>query len=629
MQCGLLPRSFGSSRAVLGLSATLFLVPACQRNEPPELLSVHRLEPGRAAVGDRLRVTGDGFPEGRPATVTFLGDLYRPGATPERDVQIVAHAVQSGRNSLMIPLDAALEGRFVGRSGAVHTTFRGDVRVAFEPSSAGLSGIYGSVHDVRFDVLPGQAAPRGGDAEAETEPSAFLGFSATAEPEGKGLRLTGVAPDGRARAAGLRPDDVLVDFDGVTVLSEADLRTRGGQQTAEVVVERDGRALPTLALDVEGLAPLGPSALARVGGVLAVVSVILVVLATRLSLVLKWVPRALDFASAKGTSRGSRSVASRAIDALVLPIAEGRGLTVAALFVLGTVLFGLGRLGMGRSLFSSDLDLVAATASVSAALLCTRFTSGGVRPPGGWSLGAALSAFAASLGCIAPAIVGIGGAILASGRFVIAEMVAGQGATPWRWAAARNPGLAALSVLLLASAAFETETSGPLASASLPSSNVMRPSVSRVLVRLAEWSYLWVMSALAVVLFFGGWRLPGVTSIAQESSRALSAVGTGLLVTKVGLVVLGVGAIRGGLSRVFVEHVALTWARWALPFALASAALAAAWGTALEGPRSAPLGDLCSVAALLLGLLGAGYLLFTAPRARAGTAGATSVNPWL
>jgi NADH:ubiquinone oxidoreductase subunit H len=629
MQCGLPPLSFRRSRAALGLLAALVLPPACQRSEAPELLSVHRLEPGRAAVGDRLTITGDGFPEGRPATVTFRGDLYRPGATPERDVQIVAHAVQSGRNALVIPLDAALEGRFVGRSGAVHTTFRGDVRVAFDPSAAGLSGIYGRVRGVRFDVLPTRA-PHSGDAETEAPTtSAFLGFSAIAEPEGNGLRLTAVAPDGRVAAAGLRAGDVLVDFDGVTVLSEVDLRARGGQQTAEVVVERDGRALPALSLDVEGLAPLGPSALARVGGVLAVVSVILVVLATRLSFVLKWIPRALDFASGKGPQPGSRRAAGRAVDALVLPIADGPGLAVAGLVVLVAVLVGLGRLGMGRSVFSSDLDLILATLSVSGGLLCTRFVSGGGGRGGRWSLRAALLAFVASLGCVAPAIIGVGGAILASGRFVIAEMVANQGAAPWRWAAARNPGLTALSILLLASAALESENGGPLASAGLPSSQGARPSMSRILVRLAEWSYLWVTSALAVVIFFGGWRLPGVTSVVQESSRALSAVGTGLLVVKVALVVLGVGAIRSGLSRVFVEHVAVTWAKWAIPFSLALAALAAAWGTALEGPRSAPLGDLCGVAALLLGALGAGYLVFAAPRARAGAAGATSVNPWL
>ena len=40
--------------------------------------------------------------------------------------------------------------------------------------------------------------------------------------------------------------------------------------------------------------------------------------------------------------------------------------------------------------------------------------------------------------------------ILASGRFVISEMVADQGAPPWRWAAARNPGLTGLILVLLA-----------------------------------------------------------------------------------------------------------------------------------------------------------------------------------
>jgi NADH:ubiquinone oxidoreductase subunit H len=631
MQRGLPPRLFRrTSRRAAGLWLTVASACGCQRTEAPELLSVHRLEPARAAAGDRLIVTGEGFPEGRPATLTFRGDLYRSGLAPERDVRIVVHAVQSARNALVVPLDSALERRFVrGGHDAPHTTFRGTVRVTFEPGPSGLTEISGAARDVRFDVVP--ALPRGPAAETEVpSPPAFLGMIARAEPSGAGLRVTAVSPDGRAARAGLRAEDVLLDFDGLTVLSGADLSARGGQQTAEVIVEREGRELPPLAVDVEGMAPLGPTDLAAPAGVLVVVSAILGLLATRLATALRWAPYAAEASAGKGSARQPpRRGMAAAIEAIVLPIADARGLSGAALLIFGFVVVGLVRLATGHSVFSPDLDVVVAAFSVSVALLCARFADGGVGLDGEWSLGRALAAFGATLACVLPAILAIGGSILASGRFVISEMVADQGAPPWRWAAARNPGLAGLVFVLFATATLETGDRSVLSAVGLPASDGRRTSGSRLFVRLAEWTYLWVMSSLSVALLLGGWRLPGVPSLVQETSRALSAAGAAVLVLKVGLVVLAIGAARAGLSRVLVEHAAPLWIRWALPATLLAAALAAGWATALEGVRSGGVADFCGYLATTLAALLVTYLTLATARARHSPAGAAGVNPWL
>src|SRR4051794_14428352 len=146
-----LPLFLGTSVAL----ATLGCVFGCHTREPLELLVVHRLDPARASSGDRVVVTGEGFPEGRAATVTFRGDLLRPGLPRQTDVRIVAQAVPPERGSVAVAFDRAMERRFAGRGeAATHTTFVGDVQVTFQPGPDGSMPLAGAAHGVRFDVLP-------------------------------------------------------------------------------------------------------------------------------------------------------------------------------------------------------------------------------------------------------------------------------------------------------------------------------------------------------------------------------------------------------------------------------------------------------------------------------------------
>src|SRR5262245_20992421 len=95
------------------LLSILLGAPACHTREPLELLTVHRVDTSRAAAGDRVTLTGEGFPEGRPATVTFRGDLLRPGLARRSDIRITATATPSGRGAVSMAFDRAMERRFV------------------------------------------------------------------------------------------------------------------------------------------------------------------------------------------------------------------------------------------------------------------------------------------------------------------------------------------------------------------------------------------------------------------------------------------------------------------------------------------------------------------------------------
>lgn len=593
---------------------------------------MHRVDPSRASAGDRVVLTGEGFPEGRPATVTFRGDLVRPGVPAERDVRIVAPALPTARDAVSITFDRAIERKFVGSgTSAVHTTFHGDVRVVFQPGKAGLAPVAGTAHDVRFDVLPAQVERADETGAESVRALSILGMAVAPDPSLRGVQVSAVEPDGRAALAGLAAGDVILDLDGVSTLSPDDLRARGGQRIATLLVERAGRVLPPLPLDVEGLSPLGAADAVSAAWLLLLGCVFLALPATRFGLVLRWLARVAELRRAR--QRPTRSDGPGALhdllDSLLPDAAHGRALVSASLVVLAAVVVGFSWLAFEHSLLSPDLDLAVAGLGVTFALVATRFVHGGARPSGGFSLWGALSAAGRSLACVVPALGALAGAVVASGRFVIAEMVAEQGGVPWRWAGMRNPGLALLFVVLVASTLPEAGAASALGPAEgLAEPPQRRASTARALLWLAEWSFLWITCGLAVALFLGGWRVPGQSSMAQEASRMWTSVGALLFLLKLWGLVLMVGSLRRATGRLAVEHVGALALRWAVPGTALSFALALGWTAALDGARSELAADLVGYTAVALVLSVATALAFTA-LSRQRLASTASVNPWL
>jgi NADH-quinone oxidoreductase subunit H len=285
-------------------------------------------------------------------------------------------------------------------------------------------------------------------------------------------------------------------------------------------------------------------------------------------------------------------------------------------------------LAAGRHLVSPEQDLLLLTLSPAVSLVVLRAIDGGLRGHG-FSVVSAMRACVACVACVAPALLSIGGAVLASGRFVIAEMVADQGGMPWRWAATQNPGLFCLGLVLVASAApeaLESSAELPLESPYPPPLRPRAPGV-RALLRLSEWAYLWVMCGLAVALFYGGFRVPFTSPWSGEHSRLWLSMGALIFVAKLVLVVCTVGAVRLLTARIFVEHIALLALRWVLPASAASLVLALAWAAALDGARSrmAAEGAGYALSALALVLAVSGARIAWSRRAPPLTA----VNPWL
>lgn len=593
----------------LAPALTALVAAGCQLDGPPELVKVDRLDPARASAGDHITIRGEGFPPGRPATVTFRGELFRPGSEPRSGFQLSLRAAPEGRDSLLVKLDSDTERRFTGAGDApTHATFRGDVRVVFQPGASGLTEVSGALHDARFDVLPSPGEGLDPVPGKGAQALAFLGMTAAPDPAG-GLRISAVDPGGRAALSGIAEGDLLVELDGVTVLSPDDLSVRGGERRARARIER-GSETRTVDLDVQGLSPMGPSTWVVPAAAIVSACALLVLPLTPLGPVLRWLGRLLGARARRGDGPPARAGVRS-----VLEGGGGSALLVAGVLVLSAVGAAFARLSVGRAVLSPDLDLIAGVLGASMTLVISRAVWVG-------------PSFALrSLAFVVPATVAVLGSVVAGSRFVIAEIVSAQGGAPWRWAAMQNPGLMILALVLIASAVPEAAEAEPLPCAPDQHRPASRRSADRVLVRLSEWAYLWVTCGVAVLVFFGGYRLPGVSTSVQESGRFLLSLGAALFFGKLVALVLGVLSLRRIAAGVALRHVALPWAQAALPASIACAILAASWATLLETTSSSALSDLSGLASVLSLLVIAAALALLGRRSPG--APSLAVNPWL
>lgn len=604
----------------------------CQLEDRVDLLRIVRVQPQSASAGERITVLGEGLPEGRGATVTFQGDVFRPGLPPERDARFTAKAKPGQRNAVVFVFDGDLERRFSGGPAlAGHATLRGDLRVAFEPAARGVASIAGTYRGFVLEVLPSVVD---GEAVAQrtalgSEILAALGAATTAENVGTGLRLSALDPDGRFYRAGLRAGDRLVEFGGVTVMTPADLRPVPGERAGLAVVERDGRLLPPFSVDLAGVAPPGAHALVFAGAGVLFLTALLAFFASPFSRLTGLFYRLASLRRRPSTRLGHRPVTPPGLSVRLAPSADAGPMSgIAAALVLVIIAVGFASHALGRPILTREVDLIVSVPAVSLALLFARFFDGGFVRGGRWSFSSAVVIAGRTLGCLLPALVSVAGVVFSTGRFVIGEIVADQGGVPWRWTAARNPGMLVLLVVFLAMTVPESAYRGVLPAEGLEPGSLPR-STSRALVRLAEWTYLFLTCGLACALFLGGWRVPTVAYMAQESSRRLEILGAVLFFAKFGTLVELVLVVRRVFSRVFLEDVSGVFARWAASAAVVGSCLAVGWAAGFEGSRSQVPAEVLGYAATALGMTLLAVTAVVVLRKGPPRPSVSTVNPWL
>lgn len=413
---------------ILAVLALVLALTGCQEDVMPELVKVTDVVPREAEVGDRLEITGAGFPQGRTARVTFKGELRRPGERP-RSASIGAEGMVTSQSRIELVMTDALEAAFCDRGDAAsHTTFVGTIQVAFAGAARGAPPIAGVLEDATLDLRPTSVrAHKMAELTREGKATAaWLGVEL--EPGSGRLAVKRVAPGSVGARAGLVAGDSILSVDGLKARELADLATAEERAVQVRVLSGEPPREYVREVPVDGLHARIPRDLGlALGIVTASVLVALLLFAP-----LPWTGD-LDERVGERLRRplGAAQLAWESSLALArTPTSIAR---LATLAVLAIGLAVLGRLGI--------------------------VVQGDVLGLCALSLGALLVAVAASAGSVPrAALVGREawklGALLvaahAAGSLSTHEIVRGQGGLPWEWTAFSSPGLFGLAAIVCA-----------------------------------------------------------------------------------------------------------------------------------------------------------------------------------
>lgn len=481
----------------------------CQRDAVPPLVEVTELAPRAIEVGDRLELRGAGFPQGRPARVTFDGVVHRAGEA-DASASIDADGVVASTERVEVVVNEALEERFCGPSDrAVHATFVGDVSVAFASKSPGAPPLVGVLRGITLDVRPVSVRVDVLKARADegARVLAFLGL-ATGVPTARGLPIDEVKRGSIAEGAGIRTGDFLAAVDGVHVTGVEDVlpsSSRDARLTLRRVEE---------GIEETKVVPLTGYAGRRIPRELEPALIVIALALAALLLLVVPGPALLTRLEIGLASR----LRTRSLAALVRGALGGRADAAAA--VLTTAL--LATFAMGPHLLGPDLDGVVLLVGAMSLLVVSRASEAR-------GFVASVRVSLASALCLAPMLIALVELVWLGGAVHLSELVRAQGGAPWQAAAAQKPAVLVVAVTYLA------------AIVSLLRAHV-DGAAPTARTRIFERIGVLCACALAVAAFFGGWQLPGVPEARTTGLRALGAI---VFVLKTWTVAGVVSAIAG------------------------------------------------------------------------------------
>lgn len=220
---------------VLGL-----LLAGCERSSSLHLLELHAITPGIFETGAEIVIAGDGFPERRAGSLVLLGTRAVPGrGVTDVRVRIPVVAESAGRASRVLT-NGDLEGL---TGGARHATFRGTLRLEFEPVRAGAPALVADKRGVVLDAYApgdGGVASRAldiGEREVAARFASHLGLEL-----GDGFVVSRTLPGSEAEQAGVAPGMRLLALDGVHLERQSDFVPAPHADLSTLEVE-DGEGL--------------------------------------------------------------------------------------------------------------------------------------------------------------------------------------------------------------------------------------------------------------------------------------------------------------------------------------------------------------------------------------------------
>ena len=275
---------------------------------------------------------------------------------------------------------------------------------------------------------------------------------------------------------------------------------------------------------------------------------------------------------------------------------------LAPIIVFTGILIRFVPLPFGQGLVASDMDLglffVAAVGSVEViGVIMAGWASNNK-----WSLFGTIRTATQMVSYEIPIGIAFVAVIVCAGSFSLMEIVNVQQGWFWHWFLFRNPFLLILSLIYLIASLAECKRAPfdlPEAESELVSGfHTEYAGMRFALFFLAEYAAMYLVSAVAVVLFFGGWwsGIPAIDGIGLASDDSALTVTVGFLL-KAGVFVT---------KAVFLVFVQM-WVRWTLPRVRLDQMMHICWKVLL------PISLVCLVGSTLWELMTGGGSFFGIP----------------
>ena len=198
-----------------------------------------------------------------------------------------------------------------------------------------------------------------------------------------------------------------------------------------------------------------------------------------------------------------------------------------------------------------------------------------------WSLFGAVRGAAQVVSYEIPAGIAIMVPVMMAGTLSLQGIIRAQGGWPWQWFACQNPAaFVAFFIAVTASLAEGNRTPFdlPEAESELVAGYHAEYSGFRIaLFLMVEWANMWIMGALAVSLFLGGWQIPGVSVETINQTRGSDVFPTWLWFgwQSVSLLVFAV--------KTWLLVILFIWLRWTLPRVRVDQMMALCWKYLVPG----------------------------------------------
>jgi NADH-quinone oxidoreductase subunit H len=256
----------------------------------------------------------------------------------------------------------------------------------------------------------------------------------------------------------------------------------------------------------------------------------------------------------------------------LIPVGANRFLfRIAPYFVFAGMFGTFVALPFSARLVAANLDVGILYILSITALVVVGIILGGWSSNSKWSLFGGLRSAAQIISYEIPAGLAVLVVVLHAGGLSTQTIIQAQGGMPWNWFIFYSPfSLVAFPVYFTAALAEGNRTPFdlPEAESELVAGYSTEYSGFRFVVFFfAEWANLWIMSAIAVLCFFGGWRIPLVSVAETYSTWYWILLGLAIFCLKTLTLVLVVIQLRWTLPRLRVDQMMSMCWKYLIPIA--------------------------------------------------------------